>query len=210
MKMNNLIKEVKDLKKTKVKSLIEKRMIELKENRSTIKRVFKELCFCLMTANFDAKRAIEIQKEIDDGFLNYSLDKLKSELKRLGYRFPNRRSEFIYEARGKKEEVFEKINSNISEEKKRVYIKNNIKGLGWKESSHFLRNIGFENLAIIDFHIVDILTKNNIIEKPKNLSTKSNYVKVENKLKKIAKKVNLDLARLDFYLWYLETGKVLK
>jgi len=86
----------------------------------------------------------------------------------------------------------------------------NIKGLGFKEASHFLRNIGFKNLAIIDFHIVDLLIKHKLIDKkPKSLS-KSKYLEIEEKLKKIANELNLSLGELDLYLWYMETGKILK
>ena len=78
-----------------------------------------------------------------------------------------------------------------------------------KEASHFLRNVGFEDYAIIDFHIIDILEKYGLIEKPKTM-TKNKYLEIEDILKKLAKKVNLSLAELDLYLWYKETGKVLK
>ena len=85
----------------------------------------------------------------------------------------------------------------------------NIKGLGMKEASHFLRNIGFKDFAIIDFHIIDILVKYGLIKKPKTL-TKNKYLEIEGILKEIAKKTNLNLAELDLYLWYEETDKVLK
>ena len=84
-----------------------------------------------------------------------------------------------------------------------------MKGLGYKEASHFLRNIGFDNYAIIDFHIIDILYDNKLIQKPKTI-TKNKYLEIEDLLKKIAKKTNLTLAELDLYLWYIETGKILK
>ena len=97
----------------------------------------------------------------------------------------------------------------MQEKELREWLITNIKGLGWKESSHFLRNIGYKDSAIIDFHILDILEKNKIIKKPKTLN-KTNYLNIENKLRKLSKKLNLNLAQLDFYLWYLETGKILK
>jgi N-glycosylase/DNA lyase len=85
----------------------------------------------------------------------------------------------------------------------------NIKGLGYKEASHFLRNIGFDDYAIIDSHILDILKRYNLIKQPKTL-TKKKYIEIENILQKIAKQTHLTLAELDLYLWYLETGKILK
>jgi len=96
-----------------------------------------------------------------------------------------------------------------SNEELREWLVKNIKGLGYKESSHFLRNIGFDNFAIIDFHIVDILVKHNLIKRPETL-TKKRYLEIENILKEIAKKLELSLAELDLYLWYTETGKILK
>ena len=103
----------------------------------------------------------------------------------------------------------EKIFSIKDRYEKREWLVKNIKGLGFKESSHFLRNIGFFDYAIIDFHIVDILVDNKIIQKPKNLN-KENYLTIEKKLEKLANKTNLSLGELDLYLWYMETGTVYK
>ena len=91
----------------------------------------------------------------------------------------------------------------------RDWIVKNVKGLGYKEASHFLRNIGFDDFAIIDFHIVDLLADYNLIKKPKNLNRKK-YLEIEKILRKISRKTGLTLAELDLYLWYLETGKILK
>ena len=61
----------------------------------------------------------------------------------------------------------------------------------------------------MDFHIVDLLVKYNIVEKPKTM-TKSKYLEIEGILKNIGKELQLNMAELDLYLWYLETGKILK
>ncbi|HOW37251.1 MAG TPA: N-glycosylase, partial [Candidatus Pacearchaeota archaeon] len=77
--------------------------------------------------------------------------------------------------------------------------------------SHFLRNIGYKNVAIIDFHIVDLLVRENLIEQPKSKSlTPKKYLEIENILRKIAEKTKTSLGELDLYLWYKETGTVLK
>ena len=93
--------------------------------------------------------------------------------------------------------------------KLREWVVKNVKGIGYKEASHFLRNIGYKNLAIIDFHIVDLLVKYDLIEKPKSM-TKKKYLEIENVLKQLGRELHLDMAKLDLYLWYKETGKVLK
>ena len=199
-----------NLQNSEIKELIEKRTAEFRENgKKDESGVFNELCFCLMTANFNAKKSIEIQEKVGMGFLKLDREELALKLKELGHRFPNTRAGYIFLARDKIEELDGIIKSSQKEEEKREWLVKNIKGLGYKEASHFLRNIGFKNHAIIDFHIVDVLEKNNLIKKPKTLN-KKNYFEIENKLKEIGKKANLDMARLDLYLWYLETGKVLK
>ena len=56
---------------------------------------FKELCFCILTANFTAEGGIRIQKAIGDGFLTLSKEELEEKLKNLGHRFYRKRAVFI-------------------------------------------------------------------------------------------------------------------
>ncbi len=204
--MKKLLKDISDIKNTGIKRVIDKRLKEFKQLlNAPYSILFKELCFCLLTANFNAERSITIQNKINNGFLTLNETELGLKLKNLGYRFPKTRAHYIYLARSVNLKNILKLNtSKIREE-----LIKQVKGLGLKEASHFLRNIGYDNFAIIDFHIIDVLSRYNIISKPKTL-TKNKYYYIENLLKKIAIKSNLSLAALDLYLWYLETGKVLK
>jgi len=68
----------------------------------------------------------------------------------------------------------------------------------YKEASHFLRNIGSTNLAIIDFHIINLLINYGLIEKPKTITCKK-YLEIEGLLREIADKLDLNLAELDLY-----------
>jgi len=207
--MKKLLEDIEQLKKSQIKNIIDNRIKEFKQNRKkSNKEMFKELCFCILTANFNAKRSIEIQNKIDDGFLNLSESELSKKLSEYGHRFPNTRAHYIVEARKYKDSLKDIINSE-NKDQLREWLVKNIKGFGYKESSHFLRNIGFENIGIIDFHIIDILTRYKIIKKPKIL-TKRKYLEIEKILEKIAKKLNMTLSELDLYLWYIETGKILK
>jgi len=207
--MDELIKQIKSLKDGKIGNLIQKRIGEFKElNKKPNDELFKELCFCILTANFNAEKSIKIQNEIGECFLNNSEEELAKKLKILGHRYPNTRAKYISESRKCKESLKEVIQFN-DKKKLREWIVNNVKGLGYKEASHFLRNIGFDDFAIIDFHIVDILVKHDLIKRPKTL-TKTKYLEIENLLRTIGKKTDLTLAELDLYLWYLETGKILK
>ena len=209
--MQSLIRIIENLKNSEIKNTIDSRIKEFSElGKKSINEIFKELCFCLLTANFSAQGGIKIQKEIGDGFLVPSEIDLAKKLSELGHRFPNARAKYILLARKKINDLKE-ILKNKNELKKREDLVKEIKGLGMKEASHFLRNIGYKNSAIIDFHIVDLLVKHDLIEAPKSRSlTPKKHLEIENLLKQIAKKTNLTLGELDLYLWYEETGKILK
>ena len=90
-----------------------------------------------------------------------------------------------------------------------MYLVKNVKGLGLKEASHFLRNTGHENLAILDRHILKNLAKLNIIELPKTLTPKI-YFEIENKFQNFSKEVNIPMDELDLLFWSMETGEIFK
>jgi N-glycosylase/DNA lyase len=207
--MEELINKVQSLKKTNINNIVKKRIDEFKAiDKESNDELFKEMCFCLLTANYNAEKSIKIQKKIGDCFITDSQEILCNKLKDYGHRFPNARAGYICGSIKFKEEL-SKIVKFHDKKAIRDWFVENIKGLGYKEASHFLRNIGFDDYAIIDFHIVDILVNNKIIEKPKTLNKKK-YIEIEKILKNIAKETDLTLAELDLYLWYMETGKVLK
>ncbi len=208
--MKELLASIESLKDSNISNIISERIKEFSEIREFgIEKIFEELCFCILTANCAAKSCIEVQKRINTGFLKYSEEELRNRFKEYGYRFPNIRAKYIVEARNLILDIKKKINSNVDEMMLREWLAKTIKGLGYKEASHFLRNIGFKNIAIIDFHIIDILDEFGIIQKPKTL-TKKKYTEIEQVLKKIGERVKLDLDELDLYLWYMETNEVLK
>ena len=210
MGLEELLARIEELKRSEVANLIKKRMEEFEHiGRGSNEELFKELSFCLLTANYSAEGGIRIQREIGDGFITLSLDELARELRRLGHRFPKARAEYIVEARRFLPRLREILSSFDDEKALREWLARNIKGLGFKEASHFLRNIGFENIAIVDFHIVDLLVRYGLIERSRSI-TKRRYLEIEGILEKIADRANLTLAELDLYLWYIETEKVLK
>ncbi|RLG99903.1 N-glycosylase [Candidatus Bathyarchaeota archaeon] len=201
---------IENLKNSKVRDLVNAQIKEFRENgQKSSRELFKELCFCILTANFIAEKSLKIQKEINDGFLTLPEHELTEKLRKLGHRFPQKRAKYIVEARKYADSLKGIIESINVRDKLREWLVKNIKGIGYKEASHFLRNIGYTDLAIIDFHIINILTKHGLIEKPRTL-TKTKYLEIENLLREVAGKLNLSLAELDLYLWYMETGKVLK
>jgi N-glycosylase/DNA lyase len=140
-------------------------------------------------------------------FCNDTTETITKKLKEHGYRFPNRAA-YLVEAAQKKDSL-PTILQTKSHEERRTWLIDNIPGLGYKEASHFLRNIGFDDYAIIDFHILDILERHHLITKPTTLTAKK-YKEIEEILRVLARQTQLTLAELDLVLWYLETGKILK
>ena len=204
---NNLIKEIENLK-IKIGGEVNKKLEEFKGNFNiSPNQKFIELCFCILVANTSIKKTYEVWKQIYKNFLLFSKDKLKKELKKLGYRFYNKRADYVIVARKFIKEI-DFIIKNKNDFEAREWLVKNIKGIGWKESSHFLRNIGFKNFSILDRHIFKILLENKVIDKiPRSLSKKQ-YLNIEKKLRDISKFLNCNLAELDLYLFYLDTGEI--
>jgi N-glycosylase/DNA lyase len=207
----DLASKVNELKNGAVGKLIAQRTQEFKNlGRKGNREWFSELCFCILTANSTAKLGIKIQSELGGkGFLEFSGAELRKKLRQLGHRFPNTRARFIVEAR--KFCGIKTIVKNFKDARQaREWLQKNIKGIGWKESSHFLRNVGFGDVAILDRHVLAVLREYKLIDEvPRSLAC-SRYLEIEEKLRKLARELNISLGELDLYLWYIKTGNVLK
>jgi len=206
--MKKLLEDIKKLRKSKLSKTVNTRLKEFKSlGKKGNKEWFSELCFCILTANSKAKTAINIQKELSsNGFICKPKEYISRCIRRNKHRFHNNKANYIVKAR-----KYKNIKDIIKkQEKPRDWLVKNILGLGFKESSHFLRNVGYEDYAIVDRHILNVLKENKILkQKPKTI-TKKEYLRIENTLYKITKKLNMNQAELDLYLWYMKTNQILK
>ena len=188
-------------------NIIEQRIKEFKElHNKSDKEWFSELCFCLLTANSKAETALKIQAELGpEGFLNLPEEQIRETIKKFGHRFHNNKAKYIVEAR-KYANIRTYTKSQINIGNIRSFLVLNIKGFGLKEASHFLRNVGYSEFAIIDRHILRWMKENNfILDIPKTIIPKF-YLECEN----ILKNFNIPLDKLDLIIWEKVTGKVLK
>ncbi|KUK14806.1 MAG: DNA-(Apurinic or apyrimidinic site) lyase [Petrotoga mobilis] len=207
--LNLLVSKIEDLKTT-IKDEVERRFEEFKnigQNGDEVS-LFSELSFCVLTANWRAKGGIKAQKLITkEGFAYYNEEQLISKLKEVGHRFPNTRSRYIVENRWIIGGLKNLLQKDILESRR--FLVENVKGIGWKEASHFLRNVGKEDVAILDKHILKILKNYNLVkEVPKPSWTEKKYTNLENQLRVLSKIVGEPLGKLDLYLWYMETGQI--
>lgn len=214
-KLGKIIDEVKKLAEGEVGKTVAERIKQFRQiGKAGHQRWFSELCFCILAAGSSAKRAMEAQEKIgEEGFMGLSFDRLKRELKGANYQFPNLRAKYIVEARKKFhekniKEILLKACRNPFE--MREWLVSNIEGVGYKVASHFLRNIGFFDFAILDQHILELMDENGLIKWDGRTPTGRKYLEYEKKLRPLATEVGMPLGVLDLYLWYLKTGKVLK
>ena len=170
--------------------------------------LFIELCFCILTANTSAEMGIKTQRTIMNGFIKYPEEKLRDELKAAKYRFYNKRAAYIVNARHIRKNIKKLISEN-DHFSLREYLVNNVKGVGYKEASHFLRNIGIFDFAILDKHILKLMKDYGYINDIK-LNTRKDYLEKEKIFNSIASVYGLMPGVLDLYLWQMATGKILK
>ncbi|MEI6862955.1 MAG: DNA lyase, partial [Candidatus Omnitrophota bacterium] len=132
----------------KIKKGIKKRIGEFRRlHKKADDDVFGELCFCLMTANANALKCDEALKALKDGghHLKSCARSIRSRIKGK-VRFHNKKALFIVGARqlfkkGRGLDVKSKIDTKDIITTRDWFVEN-IKGIGYKEASHFLRNIG--------------------------------------------------------------------
>jgi len=183
MLWQDMIKTYKELRRA-YKSIKQDIILRLREFKTLWQNgneedIFKELIFCLLTPQSKAHKCWEAVLNLEKKNLLFSgtLDQIANELRNVRFRF--NKAKYILEARKRfcVDGCF-KIKEKIKQFKNiydaREWLVRNIKGMGYKEASHFLRNIGFgEDLAVLDRHILKNLKFIGVIDKiPKNLTKK--------------------------------------
>jgi N-glycosylase/DNA lyase len=133
------------------------------------------------------------------------------------HRYPRSRSGYIVVTREHLNEscgmrLRERLESFDDETERRDWLARtrDIKGLGYKESSHFLRNVGFRGYAILDKHILRCLAELGVVETPDPPATRARYLATEDRLRRFARDVRIDFDELDLVMWSMKTGEILK
>lgn len=177
--------------------------------------LFTELAFCIFTPQSKAKtcdRAVKALRE-KGLLLSGTFTEVRGELK--GVRFPNNKTRYLLHARERLEKDGNiRIKEFLHPGKifaSREWLVDNIKGLGYKEASHFLRNIGLgKSLAILDVHIMRNMHQMGLIDEKISATSKKIYFDLEKKLKDFCLKTGIPLAHMDLLLWSKETGEIFK
>ena len=93
----------------------------------------------------------------------------------------------------------------------RLWLVKNVDGLGLKEATHFLRNIGRNgDLAILDRHILRNLKRYGVLRSiPRSLSGRE-YLRIEVRFHRFARAIGIPINHLDLLFWSRETGLIRK
>ena len=179
--------------------------------------IFEELCFCILTAGSSAKMGMRTIDALRDILHTGSERELQRRAHAHSVRFWRIRPSYIYRTREyladtcdmKLKQLLDSFDS--AEARRDFFAKNrSIKGLGYKESSHFLRNIGYRGYAILDKHILNSLRELGVINNRMRPTTRSGYLAIEEKLRRFAEEAKIDMDHLDLLLWSRKTGEILK
>jgi N-glycosylase/DNA lyase len=199
----------------RVKAMVDERMGEFRRvHGMDSQRWYEELVYCLLTAYSSALMGQRCVDALCCGgtLMEGGLSDVKSCLINEGHRFANTRAEYIYNARDLSPRIKSIMQGFKDTPAARLWLVDNVKGLGWKEASHYLRNVGYFDVAIIDRHILSNMAEHGLItaEEAKKSLTKKRYLAYEEALARVAERLEMSLGELDLYLWYRKTGKVLK
>jgi len=174
--------------------------------------IFYEFCFCILTPQSSAKNAIEVQKKLTvSDFLNKPFDPTEILTDKNHYiRFHNQKAKRLLNAIEYYPRLKNILDSDIGKFEKRKIIKDEFCGIGMKEASHFLRNIGYKNLAIIDRHILRNLEFCNVIQNPIPPKNEKQYLEIEQQFYDYSLEIGVEMDILDLLFFANSTGIVLK
>lgn len=182
----------------------------------TDERLWEEMVYCFFTGGCSAKMGLRSISAVRGLLADGDQSQLAEALTGV-HRYPNARSRYVVASRTFLNENFGMKLRDLLEsfecpmERRDWLVKEKgIKGLGYKEASHFLRNVGFSGYAILDKHVLRCLHELKIIDDPKPPNTRSRYLSTEAELKHLAKTVRIDFDELDLVLWSMKTGEILK
>lgn len=179
--------------------------------------IFEELCYCILTAGSSAKMGMRTVEALKDILHSGTEAELQQRARAHHVRFWRVRPSYIVRTREYLKDACDMklrrlLESFDNREARRDFFAKNksVKGLGYKESSHFLRNIGFPGYAILDKHILNSLREMGVISKRMRPTTQAGYLEIEKRLMQFARELGIDMDHLDLLLWSRKTGEILK
>jgi len=176
---------------------------------------FYELAYCLLTPQSSARDAgFAIDALQRAGFRERGVDPLPM-LHQPGYyiRFHVTKARRLLKLRDEWSGIAAILARTEGAEKGRelrTWLVGHVDGLGWKEASHFLRNVGYRDLAILDRHILRNLRRHGVLRTLPRAMSRDRYLAIEQAFHRFAQEMKIPLDELDLLFWSRETGQILK
>ena len=199
---------------------IKKRLGEFQEvwRHGSDARLWEELVYCIFTAGASARMGLNAIDAVRSLLLDGEPEEMTQVLREAGaHRFPVARPRYIVTTRNYFRVNFgmalrERLRSFSDPFERRDWLaqEKQIKGLGYKESSHFLRNVGVKGHAILDKHVMRCLAEMNIVDTARPPANRRKYLEVEQEFQRFAQQIKVDFDELDLVLWSMKTGEILK
>ncbi len=179
--------------------------------------LFEELCFAILAIQSSARSSdAAVKALVREGLLWTAGPAEMARFLQHRTRFHNHKAAYIVRAR---ERFFARGHSTLrvtldrfpDPEAARTWLVAEVDGLGLKEASHFLRNIGRgEDLAILDRHILRNLVRHRVIGRMPRSLTPKRYLAIEARLQGFAAEVGVPVGVLDLLWWSRQTGEIFK
>ena len=174
-----MAKETQNLSIRKIKETYAERQREIKERISEFEsvwregddaRLWEEMVYCFFTGGCSAKMGLRSVEAVRPLLAEGTETELANALSGV-HRYPNARARYVFASRNflkeycdlRLRDTLERFRCDLDRRDWLVREKG-IKGLGYKEASHFLRNIGFKGYAILDKHVLRCLAELKIID----------------------------------------------
>lgn len=173
---------------------------------------FYEAAYCLLTPQSSASNAeAAVEKLRGAGFLVRGDDPEPILSDRSHYiRFHRTKARHLLAFRESYPLVKSRLTAGESAPDLRAWLVANVRGMGWKEASHLLRNIGHRNLAILDRHILKNLRRAGVLRSLPAALTPKRYASIERRFRRFSEKIGVPLDELDLLFWSMETGEIRK
>jgi len=163
------------------------------------KAILMELIFCInspqtkYTKNIKGKELAELVEHLSWLSVGDIAKLYKGRI-----RFHNNKAKYCVDAYHKFPQILIALDWDSPPKRKREWLVKHIKGLSYKEASHFLRNIQRDKgeLAILDIHILKYLNY------PKSyVPSKKEYLRLERAFVEKAEAFGIPAGKLDARLW---------
>jgi N-glycosylase/DNA lyase len=178
--------------------------------------LWAEMVYCFFTGGCSARMGLNSLEAVKPILMTGDQTQLASALRGV-HRYPNARARYVVASREFLRKhcdlrLRNKLESFDCRLERRDWLvkEKGIKGLGYKEASHYLRNVGFSGYAILDKHVLNCLAELKIIDDAKPPNSRSRYLTIECRMRTLTEKLGIDFDEFDLVLWSMKTGVILK